>query len=184
MAKFLNKLAGAFIEEIPTNDGSSYEDYESEAYESESDVSASTEGVNNVNTLLIDIYTANNLNDLGQSIFKVEEVSNSLPKEMTTETKKNSVLGILSSFGLTAPLVIEDGESRIAVLKSVNDQITTECDKSIEEKEAAIEDLKRQIQEYECSISEDNERKKQTNELVSGEIDRIEKLVKFIGGVK
>ena len=41
----------------------------------------------NTDTLIDDIYSQNNLADKTQSIFKVEELIKSFPKEMTTETK-------------------------------------------------------------------------------------------------
>lgn len=178
----LGKVAKAFVEEVPNEE---YDDVTVEyTGDVEPDVEASVDGVNSVDTLLSDIYAANNLHELGESIFKVEEVSNSLPKEMVTDTKRTSVLSILSSFGLNATMVIEDGETRINILKSVNEQITTECNTDITEKENKIEDLKREIEALECSIAADNEKMKESDNLISGEIQRITKLIDFIGGDK
>lgn len=67
----------------------------------------------NTDTLIDDIYSQNNLADKTQSIFKVEELIKSFPKEMTTETKRNSVLATLGVFGLTVTDVEADGEKEL-----------------------------------------------------------------------
>ena len=67
----------------------------------------------NTDTLIDDIYSQNNLADKTQSIFKVEELIKSFPKEMTTETKRNSVLATLGVFGLTVTDVEAEEEKRV-----------------------------------------------------------------------
>ena len=46
----------------------------------------------NTDSLIEDVYTQNELLDKSKSIFKVEDLINSLPKEMVTETKRTSLL--------------------------------------------------------------------------------------------
>ena len=101
-------LKKLFVEEIP-NETESY-DVEATTYE-EPEVEVELDDVN-TDTLIEDIYVQNELYDKTKSIFKVEELINSLPKEMVTETKKTSVLAILGSFGLTVTDVIIDGDNR------------------------------------------------------------------------
>ena len=82
----LTKLG--LVEEVPANNyDEAVEEY---SYEEET-VEAELESVN-TETLIDDIYAQNNLADKSRSIFKVEELISSLPKEMATETKRNSVL--------------------------------------------------------------------------------------------
>ena len=76
--------------------------------------------------LIEDIYAKSSLTDKSASIFKVEELINSLPKEMPTTTKKSSVLAILGSFGLTVTGVSLDAEKRIEVLRGVLKKIIVE----------------------------------------------------------
>ena len=133
--------------------------------------------------MIDDIYTQNNLYDKSQSIFKVEELINSLPKEMVTETKRASVLSILGSFGLTVTEVVDDGEKRIEVLDSVKDKINTESSNSISEKEEKIEEFKKAIADLEAEISNEMSNVKVSNEAISTEKSRIKELVKFVGGV-
>lgn len=136
----------------------------------------------NTDTLIEDIYTQNDLYDKSKSIFKVEELINSLPKEMVTETKKASVLAILDSFGLTVMEIVDDGEKRIQVLGSIKDKINSESDISIADKETQIENHKKAIAELEAAIASEKEEMRISNEMISGEVTRVTDLMKFIGG--
>jgi len=177
---FLKSIGKAFVEEVPTeNDNVETDTY---SFDEEETVEAELDDVN-TDTLIEDIYTQNDLFDKSQSIFKVEEVINSLPKEMVTDTKRKSVLLILGNFGLTAMEVTDDGERRIAVLNSVKEKINTDTKNSINDKELHIEELKKSIATLESEIAKEQNEIKLSNETISKEIDRISELVKFIGGV-
>ena len=176
---FLKSIGKAFVEEVPTeNNKLTNEDFPS--FEEEN-VEVELDSVN-TDTLIDDIYTQNDLYDKSQSIFKVEELINSLPKEMVTETKRASVLSILGSFGLTATEVSDDGEKRIEVLNGVKEKINTESRDSISEKEEKIEEFKKAIANLETEIANEQNEVKISNEAISTEISRIKELVKFVGG--
>lgn len=175
---FFKTIKGAFIEEIPN------ENYDilTEGIEittAETDVEL--EGVN-TNTLINDVYTQNDLFDMSRSIFKVEELIASLPKEMATDTKRASVLAILGSFNLTATEVVEDGEKRVGVLKGVKDKIDSDCKFTITDKEAQIEEFKKAIEALTIEIANEYEKMKKSDEIVSAEISKVEALVNFVGG--
>lgn len=79
---FLERMG--LVEEVPienigydVNDDIEYED----------EVEAELSEVN-TDTLIDDIYTQNGLDDKSKSIFKVEDLINSLPKEMPTDAKR------------------------------------------------------------------------------------------------
>lgn len=173
----LKSIGKAFVEEVPNEKTleENFTDYKEETVEVELDNV-------NTNTLIDDIYAQNNLYDKSQSIFKVEELINSLPKEMVTETKRASVLSILGSFGLAETEVIDDGEKRIEVLDGVRNKINTESSDSILEKEEKIEEFKKAIADLEIEISNEMSDVKISNETISNEVDRIKELVKFVGG--
>jgi TolA-binding protein len=136
-----------------------------------------------MNTLIDDIYAQNNLADKSRSIFKVEELISSLPKEMATETKRNSVLAILGSFNLTATDVVTDGEERVRTLTSIKEQVNSDSTMTITEKEAMIEGLKKDIEALTIEIANEQEKTRISNETISAEVAKIEALVKFVGGV-
>lgn len=175
---FLKSIGKALVEEVPTeNNGTEIGTY---SFEEES-VEVELESVN-TDTLIDDIYAQNNLYDKSQSIFKVEELINSLPKEMVTETKRSSVLSILGSFGLTATEVTEDGDKRIEMLSGVKEKINSESENEIKDKETKIEELKKTIANLEIEIASKQNETKVSNETISTEISRIKELVKFVGG--
>lgn len=147
----------------------------------DSDVEANVEGVTSEN-LVSDIYKANSLEDLSKSIFKVEEVINSLPKEMATETKKATVLAILTSFGLTTDEVVQDGITRISFLKSAMDEILTKNNSEIDSSNVSIEDYKKKIEELSKYIANLMVVNKNCEDTVEQEVSKIETLIKFVGG--
>lgn len=177
---FLKNIGKAFVEEVPVERISEEEDFDMEEEET---VDVKLDDVN-TNTLIEDIYTQNNLYDKSQSIFKVEELINSLPKEMVTETKRASVLAILVSFGLTATEVALDGEKRIEILSGVKEKINSDSENLILEKEEKIEEFKKAIADLETEIADERNEAKVSNEAILAEFSRISELVKFVGGTK
>lgn len=137
----------------------------------------------NEESLIQDIYLQNNLSETSKSIFKVEELINSLPKEMMTEVKRNTVLSILASFGLTTTDVVVDGENRMEILNAVLEKITTECTNDIDVAKASIEDHKKQIADLEKLISTKQNEMKTSTESINGEVNKINGLISFtVGG--
>lgn len=63
-------------------------------------------------TLIDDIYAQNELSDRSKSIFKIEELINSLPKEMVTETKRGSVLASMTQLNRTLASVAQQVQNR------------------------------------------------------------------------
>lgn len=171
-------LKGLFVEEIPNEE----EMYEVESsYVEEENVEVELDSVN-TDTLITDIYAQNELFDKTKSIFKVEELINSLPKEMVTETKKSSVLATLGVFGLTVTDVTLDGESRIDVLSGVLTKILGEGNDTVMSKEAEIEEHKKEIARLEKEISDQKTEMKVSEDTINTEISRITSLVKFVEG--
>lgn len=168
-----------FVEEIPKE-----ESYDEDAYSYEAEnVEVELDAVN-TDTLIEDIYVQNDLYDKTKSIFKVEELINSLPKEMVTETKKSSVFAILGSFGLTVTDVNLDGENRVEILSGVLEKINREGKDDISEKETEIEKRKREIADLEKYISDKQTEMKSSEESINAEVTRISDLMKFIGGAE
>lgn len=173
----LEKLG--LVEQVPTNN---YDEVAEECVYVAETIEAELESVN-TDTLIDDIYTQNNLADKSRSIFKVEELISSLPKEMATETKRNSVLAILGSFNLTATDVVTDGEERVRILASIKEQVNSDSQITVADKEAQIEELKKAIEVLTVEIANEQEKVRVSNETISAEVTKIESLVKFVGGV-
>lgn len=175
-------LKKLFVEEIPNNEDA----FGTEAVIAEVEEPVPEVALDEVNTdtLIEDIYAQNELQDKSKSIFKVEELINSLPKEMVTETKKNSVLAILTSFGLTAEDVVSDGENRTMILSGVLDKITTEGENVVREKQTEIENHKMEIARLEKEIAVQQEEMRVSDTTISNETKRVAELIGFITGGK
>lgn len=169
-------LRDFFVERVPSE--VDVNDYE-EAYTEETE-NVSVEGVSQ-ESLIRDIYVQNELSDQSQSIFKIEEVINTLPKEMPTGTKRNAVAGMLSVFGLTIEQVVADGEHRKAVVSSAVDAIKKQNEEVISDNDAAIENRKLEIQGFEEDTASRKEVISNSEAVAKAEIDRIDGLIKFIG---
>ena len=170
-------LKDFFFEKVEEEPVVSYDEYD--AYEEEVDVNV--ENITQDN-LISDIYNQNNLADLSKSIFKIEELINSLPKEMPNETKKTTVLSMLSIFGLTAEEVMCDGNERCSAIKSALSVIIVDNNYVIDSNNTSIEQKKLEIQELEKDNAERTLVIKDTEDKVESEVKRIEDLIKFIGG--
>lgn len=133
-------------------------------------------------TLIFDIYSENQISDMSQSIFKVEELINSLPKEMPTVAKLSSVRAILANFGISCDVVSEDAQKRISILSSAFSDISGKTHEIISEKEHRIESLKEEIAKLEKEISEQDAVFQSSKQLIDEEVFRIEKLNEFIAG--
>ncbi len=142
-----------------------------------------TDGVSQEN-LVADIYAANGLTDTSRSIFKAEELSNNLPSTMPTETKQASVIGILSSFGLTAEELLVDAKRRTDILQAAVAQITEDNTAIIDAKKQEIEEAKKLIETCEKTIIEHDQIIAGSTELIENEVKRIAALNEFLGGTK
>lgn len=167
-----------FVEKVP----------EEENYEVETDYSVEDSTVPveldevRTDTLIDDIYAQNELSDRSKSIFKIEELINSLPKEMVTETKRGSVLATLGVFGLTVTDVTLDGEQRVDVLNSVLAKILDDGNANVADKETEIENHKKEIARLEKEISDQQSEMKISENNINTEVGRISGLIKFIEG--
>ena len=173
-------LKDFFVEKVPSDDEFGMKDIRSSMPEID-DVALDEV---HTDTLIDDVYAQNDLSDNSKSIFKVEDLINSLPKEMVTETKKASVLATLGVFGLTVTDVTLDGEHRIDVLNSVLSNILQDGNDTVTEKESEIEEHKKEIARLEKEIAERRDEMKTSENKINVETDRIANLIKFIEGGK
>lgn len=177
---FFKSIKEAFVEEVPNENYEVSTDTESVEEETVA-ADVKLESVN-TETLINDIYIKNDMSDMSCSIFKVEELIASLPKEMATDTKRVSVLAILDSFNLTATEVVEDGEKRLSVLVGTKEKVDADCKTTIADKVTQIEDLKKLIETLTVEIANEQKKMKESDEIILSEIAKIENLIKFVGG--
>lgn len=136
----------------------------------------------NNETLVLDIYHENEMGDMSQSIFKVDELINSLPKEMPTASKLASVKSILSNFGIGSDTVLKDAEKREEILNAALSGIVDKMQKEILDKDQEIESYKERISALEKEIAQLNAVMDNSKHLIECELERVERLREFIQG--
>ena len=178
----MGKLRNLFFEPIePTNAYPDVGAVGSEYYDETPDTPVNTDGVTQ-DGFVQDVYNKNELSDFSRSIFKVEEVMNSLPKEMATAVKKTTVHTILTSFGITVDEVLRDAERRKDVIAAAVYSVTNENNDAIHQNEAEIEQKKIEIGELEKDNAEKEEFVKDIVGNTEKELERIDALIEFIEG--
>lgn len=177
MGKF-DKLKRMFVEENSQEDVYLINDLE----QTEGTMVSENVNVNTVNkdTVIADIYKSNQMEDMSESIFKVEEIMISLPKEMTKATKHATVIAILNSFQLTPDGVVKDGRNRLELLNSALLKLQDETNKKIDKNSTIIEEHKQTIELLEKEIAEDESFLRQTVDAIDYENERINELIHFV----
>ena len=131
-----------------------------------------------------DIYAQNELSDKGNSIYTVQALIDTLPSEMTTAKKQNTVLGILNVSGKQVSVLLEDAAKRRETLLGARDKVVCEHTDAICVANADIEELKRAIEAATLRIKENEEIIEATKRSVDDEITVIDGLIAFCNGME
>ena len=114
------------------------------------------------------------------SIFKIEEFKNALPKEMTQEMMKQSVIGVLNACNLTVEELLEDGEKRINILEQNIHSLNEETNEYINIIKNEIEELTKQIEKNKSDINNKNMFTDSQIKILTEEINKINEIINFI----
>lgn len=129
-------------------------------------------------------YHDNGIDDLARSIFKVEEIRNTLPNTLPSEVRRQTVVGILTSFGLSVEEVLDDAHKRVQVLAEVCKQ-TCEAEKAAEDQlNAEIEELRLQITEKQQQMQNHQQNQTEVADICGKETERVNELCTFLEGKK
>lgn len=127
-----------------------------------------------------DVYNENGLSDFSRSIFKVEELTATLPAEMPRDTKRQTVMNIMTTVGLDVDTVMADSELRIQNLSNAETAVVASLDEDIANGESTIESLKVQIEDCQKDISMKKAQIASIKEVTLKETDRINALMRFL----
>lgn len=130
--------------------------------------------------LIENIYSENNLSDKAKSIFKVDEAISALPNEMPHFQKLNSVISILQITGLSKEEVIADANNRLSILNGAKQYINKLNFEDIVSSEQEINKLNEMINTINQSIYQTKVRDEKTTNKINEEIEKITKLFNFL----
>lgn len=134
-------------------------------------------------TLVQDAYLAQGVSDISKSVYKVEEFINAMPSDMPNKTKQSSVLGILTVSGMNANDIIADADERVATLTGALGTVVDENKKIVDDANRDIENLKLAIENANHVIADKEGIIKQSENIIAVEVERINKLKEFVGGM-
>lgn len=139
--------------------------------------------INSSTNVVDEIYAQNELSDKSNSIYTVQALIDTLPDEMTTAKKQNTVSGILMVSGKSIADLLNDARNRIDVLCAARDKIVGDRTDEIAIANSDIEELKKAIEVATIKIKEAEEIITATKTSVGDEINVIDNLVKFCEGM-
>ena len=114
------------------------------------------------------------------SIFKIEEFKNALPKEMTQEMMKQSVIGVLNACNLTVEELLEDGKKRMNILEQNIKSLNEETNEYINIIKIEIKELTKQIEKNKSDINDKNIFTDSQIKILTEEINKINGIINFI----
>lgn len=127
-----------------------------------------------------DIYNKFGLSDVSKSIFKVNEFNDVLPKELSTDSRRASVLGILNASGLNVELLVSDATSRIEALNTTKTAFSDETTSIINKCQEQIAELEKQIDQFKDTMNNRKISQETQDEIIKAEVDKVEKIINFI----
>ena len=125
-------------------------------------------------------YKVNDLSPRDKSIYKVDELIKTLPKEMPEKTKYDTINGILSSFNLAPTDLHQDGLDRIQIIKSTYAEAEKEINGENKAAEENIEHLKLEIEKLQKEIDTREHKLEQINISCNKEIELLSDLCNFL----
>lgn len=139
--------------------------------------------VPNEDILSVDsIYAENGMEDCTGTVYKVDEMIQTMPQEMPTATKKVTILGMMNVVGITADEVKADAANRTALLNTVVPEKIRQLNDELSGNNSQIEALKQDIENLQKRNKEILAAMDANQELLQKETDKISGIVNFIGG--
>ena len=126
-----------------------------------------------------DIYAENGLSNKDKSIYKVNEIKTALP-DMPTDSKKASVIGMLTVSKIEISEIEDDAKERTDVIIAALDNFTSETQRIVDAAEEQINEKLKEIEDLKNRISNRKQLQEMQSKLCENELDLIASTVKFI----
>lgn len=126
-----------------------------------------------------DIYAENELSNKDKSIYKVNEIKTALP-DMPTDSKKASVIGMLTVSKIGISEIEDDAKERTDVIIAALNNFTSETQRIVDAAEEQINEKLKEIEDLKNRISNRKQLQEMQSKLCENELDLIASTVKFI----
>lgn len=129
------------------------------------------------------IYNKCGLADKSKSIFKVDEFKNALPDDIPNESKRKSVVGVITVSGLSLDLLLSDSETRVSALKMTLDSFSTETINMVSKNDTEITELESRINDLKQKNNDRKKAQEVQEMIITEEVKKIEDIVRFINPI-
>ena len=127
------------------------------------------------------IYEKAGLSGKEASIFKVAEIVESLPEELSTRQKREIALKLLGTMHLCLEELLIDGQQRLSALMEAESKFNEETEMSVISFKEEIKKLESRIDELKENVIFSQKQNEAETFLLEEEIDKVNHLLVFIG---
>ena len=127
------------------------------------------------------IYEKADLNEKEASIFKVAEIVESLPEELSTRQKREIALKLLGTMHLCLEELLIDGQQRLTVLMEAESKFNEETESNVTSFKEEIKRLESRIDELKEKVIFSQKQNEAETVLLEEEIDKVNHLLVFMG---
>lgn len=129
-----------------------------------------------------DIYAQNDMaiESTAKNIFKIAELRDALPANLPTESKKQTVINMMPISGLTIEEVLDDAETRQAILQQTLESNNAYCNSSITESKNQIAQFEAQIEALKVDIQSKEKLIEDNTKVINAEYNKIQSIKDFI----
>lgn len=128
-----------------------------------------------------EIYDSFHIKSAGvTSLFIVESFLKALPDYLPNDVKRQSVLNIIASSGMSIESLMKDGNDRLRCLNDFLNNFSYEIKNTIKENEDEIEKLTKKINSYKKQIDYMKKLQMEQDAIVDYESERINNILHFI----
>lgn len=118
--------------------------------------------------------------DTSPNVFKIQEILDGLPKELTTDSKRSTVINILQSFNLDPDDLFEDGLEKLRLLADNEDNEQRVAEDAISEANEKAEELRKELSMQERIIANNQAYQTVVATEFMKETKRVHRLLEFI----
>lgn len=127
------------------------------------------------------IYEKAGLSEKEASIFKVAEIVESLPEELSTRQKREIALKLLGTMHLCLEELLIDGQQRLTALMEAESKFNEETESNVTSFKEEIKRLESRIDELKEKVIFSQKQNEAETVLLEEEIDKVNHLLVFIG---
>lgn len=127
------------------------------------------------------IYEKTGLSGKEASIFKVAEIVESLPEELSTRQKRAVALKLLGTMHLCLEELLIDGQQRLTALMEAESKFNEETEMNVTSFKEEIKRMESRIDELKEKVIFSQKQNEAETVLLEEEIDKVNHLLVFIG---